>query len=186
MRYRSTIPLAIGAIVLAAFGCAVPKTNTVTVHNSVATASHARVQPMPNNPGWVLLPRPDPVHLAKPARKRPEKKLVRAGRYSPTPVPPPVLAFYSCSAIMKLWDEEGGNPRAAYIAAEIAMAESGGNPSAISPTDDFGLWQINGSWGRLATLDPRANARSAIYISADGTNWSPWTTYQTGAYIGRC
>ena len=48
------------------------------------------------------------------------------------------------------------------MAAEIAMAESGGNPNAISPTDDFGLWQINASNGSLATLNPFQNAKSAI------------------------
>lgn len=99
---------------------------------------------------------------------------------------PPYLGYYDCSALENLWISEGGNSGVAFIAAEIAMAESGGNPSAISPTDDFGLWQINGSWGALASLNPYTNARAAISISGDGTNWSPWTTYTTGAYIGRC
>ena len=72
------------------------------------------------------------------------------------------------------------------MAAEIARAESGGNPNAISPTDDFGLWQINASNGSLATLNPYANARSAIILSHDGTNWGPWTTYHIGAYYGQC
>ena len=72
------------------------------------------------------------------------------------------------------------------MAAEIAMAESGGNPNAISPTDDYGLWQINASNGALATLNPYENARSAIILSDDGTNWDPWTTYTSGAYSGRC
>jgi hypothetical protein len=67
------------------------------------------------------------------------------------------------------------------------MAESGGNPNAISPTDDFGRWQINGSNGALATLNAFQNAKSAIILSADdGTNWGPWTTYHSGAYYGRC
>jgi hypothetical protein len=66
------------------------------------------------------------------------------------------------------------------------MAESGGNPNAISPTDDFGLWQINASNGSLATLNPYENARSAIVLSHDGTDWDPWTTYHIGAYYGQC
>ncbi len=70
------------------------------------------------------------------------------------------------------------------MAAEIAMAESGGNPNAISPTNDFGLWQINGSNGSLATLNPSANAHSAVVLSDNGTNWRPWTTYTSGAYCG--
>jgi hypothetical protein len=93
---------------------------------------------------------------------------------------------YSCSSLEQLWDQAGGNPSDAFMAAEIAMAESGGNADAISPTDDYGLWQINVSNGSLATLDPYANAKSAIDLSDDGTNWDAWTTYTSGAYMGRC
>jgi LysM repeat protein len=93
---------------------------------------------------------------------------------------------YSCSALEGLWDQAGGATSAARMAAEIAMAESGGNPNAISPTDDFGLWQINASHGSLATLNPYQNARSAITLSDDGNNWNPWTTYRTDAYYSRC
>jgi LysM repeat protein len=92
----------------------------------------------------------------------------------------------SCSGLEKLWEQAGGSSGEAFIAAEIAMAESGGNPNAISPTDDFGLWQINGSNGALATLNPFQNAKSAITLSDNGTNWNPWTTYHSGAYSGRC
>jgi LysM repeat protein len=94
--------------------------------------------------------------------------------------------MYSCSGLEQVWEQEGGSPAAALMAAEIAMAESGGNPNAISPTDDFGLWQINGSNGSLATLNPFQNAKSAITLSDNGTNWNPWTTYHSGAYSGRC
>ena len=94
--------------------------------------------------------------------------------------------MYSCSGLEQIWEQEGGSPAAALMAAEIAMAESGGNPNAISPTDDFGLWQINGSNGSLATLNPFQNAKSAITLSDNGTNWNPWTTYHSGAYSGRC
>lgn len=93
---------------------------------------------------------------------------------------------YSCSGLEQLWEQAGGSPGAAFMAAEIAMAESSGNPNAISPTDDYGLWQINASNGALATLNPLANAKSAIVLSGNGTNWGPWTTYRTGAYYGRC
>ena len=96
------------------------------------------------------------------------------------------LGQYSCSALEGLWEQAGGSPAHALLAAEIARAESSGNPSAISPTDDFGLWQINASNGSLATLNPYQNARSAIVLSHDGTNWGPWTTYHSGAYYGQC
>ncbi len=94
---------------------------------------------------------------------------------------------YSCSRLESLWISQGGNPSHAFMAAEIAMAESGGNSYAISPTADYGLWQINRwAWGNLASLDPASNARAAIRISYNGTNWNPWTTYRIGAYHGRC
>jgi len=92
----------------------------------------------------------------------------------------------SCSGLEQLWDSAGGNPGDAFMAAEIAMAESGGNQYALSPTDDYGYWQINASNGSLATFNAYGNARSAIILSQDGTNWSPWTTYTSGAYVGRC
>jgi Lysozyme like domain len=93
---------------------------------------------------------------------------------------------YSCSGLESLWKEAGGSSGEAFMAAEIAMAESGGNPNAISPTDDFGLWQINGSHGSMATLNPLGNARAAISISGNGSNWGAWTTYTSGAYHGKC
>jgi hypothetical protein len=94
--------------------------------------------------------------------------------------------IYSCSSLESLWEEAGGSSGTAFMAAEIAKAESGGNPNAVSPTDDFGLWQINGSHGSMATLDPLGNARAAISISGGGRNWGAWTTYTSGAYAGRC
>jgi LysM repeat protein len=93
---------------------------------------------------------------------------------------------YNCSSLESLWRQAGGSPAHALMAAEIARAESGGNPNAISPTDDFGLWQINASNGALSTLNAYENARSAIILSHDGTNWDPWTTYHIGAYYGQC
>src|SRR5580692_4690852 len=92
----------------------------------------------------------------------------------------------SCSGLEQLWDSAGGNPSDAFMAAEIAEAESGGNQYALSPTDDYGYWQINASNGALATFNAYGNARSAIILSDDGSNWNAWTTYHTGAYEGRC
>jgi LysM repeat protein len=92
-----------------------------------------------------------------------------------------------CSGLEQLWDSAGGNPADAFMAAEIAMAESGGNQYAVSSTDDIGYWQINAPiWGSLATYDPAGNAQAAVQISGDGSDWGPWTTYQTGAYEGQC
>ena len=92
----------------------------------------------------------------------------------------------SCSGLEELWESAGGSSAKAFMAAEIAMAESGGNQYALSPTDDYGYWQINASHGALATFNALGNAKAAITISDDGTDWAPWTTYTTGAYEGRC
>jgi LysM repeat protein len=92
-----------------------------------------------------------------------------------------------CSGLEALWEDAGGSHAAAFMAAEIAMAESGGRQYALSPTDDYGYWQINGSHGpAMATFDAYGNARAAIAISGDGTDWEPWTTFVTSAYQGRC
>lgn len=92
-----------------------------------------------------------------------------------------------CSGLEALWEAAGGSHAAAFTAAEIAMAESGGRQYAVSPTNDYGYWQINGSHGpAMATFNPIGNAKAAIAISGNGTNWRAWTTYVTGAYVGRC
>ena len=96
----------------------------------------------------------------------------------------------SCSGLEALWESAGGSPGTAFMAAEIATAESGGRQYATDADGngsvDRGYWQINSIWGALSTYDAAGNARAAIQISHDGTDWGPWTTYQTGAYAGRC
>jgi hypothetical protein len=104
--------------------------------------------------------------------------------------PEPAGGLLPCSGLEQLWDSAGGNPADAFIAAEIAMAESGGNQYATDHdadgSVDEGYWQINTSNGALATYDAYGNARSAITLSGDGSDWSPWVTYQTGVFSGLC
>lgn len=70
--------------------------------------------------------------------------------------------------------------------AAIGMAESGGNPNAISPTHDYGVWQINKHyWGGLFAehpwYSPSASAWMACYIwKRQGYN--AWATYNHGTY----
>lgn len=97
------------------------------------------------------------------------------------------MAKYNYEALKALWIANGGNPAAAGIAAAVALAESGGNSDAISPpnsngTLDRGLWQINSIHGAKSTTDINANAKAAIAISSNGTNWNPWTVFKSGAY----
>ena len=92
----------------------------------------------------------------------------------------------SCSGLEALWVEAGGSPAAEVTAASIAMAESGGNQFATGTVGERGYWQINPVNGSLSTYDPYGNARAAVIMSGNGANWSPWTTYTSGAYSGRC
>ena len=95
-----------------------------------------------------------------------------------------------CSQLEALWESVGGSAGAAFTAAEIAEAESSGQQYATNGnsngTVDRGYWQINSSHGSLSTFDAHGNARAAVLISSDGADWTPWTTYQTGAYAGKC
>jgi Lysozyme like domain len=94
---------------------------------------------------------------------------------------------YSYAQLEGVWNQAGGNPQAASMAAAIATAESGGNSAAYDNDSngsvDRGLWQINSVHGSQSTFDVMGNARAAVAISNNGTNWSPWVTYQTGAYL---
>ena len=92
----------------------------------------------------------------------------------------------SCNGLEELWEQAGGSHAEAFMAAEIAMAESSGRQFATGPFGERGYWQINPNHGSLSTYDPLGNAKSAIIISDDGTNWHPWTTFLTGAYQGKC
>jgi hypothetical protein len=92
----------------------------------------------------------------------------------------------SCHGLEQLWEKAGGSPAHAFMAAEIAMAESSGRQFATGPVGERGYWQINTNHGSLSTYDPLGNARAAVIISANGTNWHPWTTFISGAYRGRC
>lgn len=78
------------------------------------------------------------------------------------------------------------------LAAAVAMAESGGNPTIVGDTGpgvngpSYGLWQIDvyyhPSYTQAQLDDPTTNARAALAISSNGTNWTPWSTYNSGAY----
>lgn len=70
-------------------------------------------------------------------------------------------------------------------AIAVALAESGGDSKAISPTGDYGLWQINkkahptliasGDWS-----DGKANTEMARKVWKDaGGSFSPWSTYKS-------
>lgn len=92
----------------------------------------------------------------------------------------------SCGGLEQLWEEAGGSSAVAETAAAIAMAESGGEQDAYNPSGASGYWQILGSVVAGDIFDPLVNAENAVakYDAAGG--FSPWVTYTTGAYAGRC
>lgn len=87
------------------------------------------------------------------------------------------MPTFTYAQLEYIWCQAGGSQQTAALAAAIAMAESGGNSDAISPSNDYGLWQVNKTYhGACATLDVMTNARCAVQISNGGSNWQPWCT----------
>jgi hypothetical protein len=73
------------------------------------------------------------------------------------------------------------------LAAAVAMAESGGNPFAVGDGGtSFGLWQIHApvhpEFDTTQLMVASYNAHAALLISKSGTDWTPWSTYNSGAY----
>lgn len=97
------------------------------------------------------------------------------------------MTKYSFAELEGIWENAGGSLLAAPMAAAIAMAESGGDSNSTNNngngTQDRGLWQINSIHGSQSTFDVTANARAAVAISSNGTNWRPWCTAWSN---GRC
>lgn len=83
-------------------------------------------------------------------------------------------------------------------AVAIALAESGGNPTARGVNSDShhsvdrGLWQINSYWHREVSdaqaYSPGGAATAAFKISKSGNDWHEWATFTNGkgaAQLGR-
>lgn len=97
------------------------------------------------------------------------------------------------TAIATLFMVSGGTPGWAGLMAGIAIAESGGWPTAKNPTDQhtngsqgsWGLWQIGSTHGPggfgtrtpawvQSMLTPKVNAREAVALSNHGAYLLPW------------
>lgn len=70
------------------------------------------------------------------------------------------------------------------------MAESGGDPFAINfadPGGSYGLTQINAAANGPTATDTLGNPTEAFTqmfnLSNGGTNFSPWSTFNSGAYL---
>jgi len=101
------------------------------------------------------------------------------------------VTTYTYAQLEQLWINNGGAKNLAPVAAAIAEAESGGNAAATNPTDNngtqtsWGLWQVsNGTHAQPVPniLDPNVNAAQAVAKYNGANGWSPWGTYDSGAY----
>ena len=93
------------------------------------------------------------------------------------------MTIFTPAQIRGFWEYAGGAAGAARVAVAVALAESGGDNTAVSPSSDYGLWQINAAWfGRFCGLTwntwwgPDVNACAAVHISNAGANWAAWCT----------
>lgn len=82
-------------------------------------------------------------------------------------------------------------------AVAVALAESGGDPSAYNPEraagaaqgkGSFGLWQIyisaHPEFAGSNLFDPQTNAAAAFAVySAAGNSFRPWSTFKNNAYL---
>lgn len=94
---------------------------------------------------------------------------------------------YTFSDLVQLLQSAGLDSASAATGAAVALAESGGDPGAVGDAGtSFGLWQIHlpahPDVTQACALDPRCAAAAAARISNLGLDWSPWTTWRTGAY----
>jgi Lysozyme like domain len=98
---------------------------------------------------------------------------------------------YTFGQLEALWINNGGSKAVAPVAAAIALAESGGCSTALNPTDNggtqssFGLWQISNGTHQAPAADPydaNVNAKLAVAKWTNAGGFSPWGTYNSGAY----
>lgn len=132
-----------------------------------------------------------PVSVTARTPKNPKKEKINDG-YGNNGDGVTVRGVGKYAAVVNAARDAGFRGDALVTAVAIAIAESGGNPQAVSPlnsngTRDYGLWQINSvhrSSGFDTTLGLSAeyNAKWAYKISSGGKNWRPWSTYWSNPF----
>ena len=94
------------------------------------------------------------------------------------------------------WKSAGLSAGTAVTATAVGLAESsctasatnrnGATSGCASGSVDRGMWQINSCYHAEVSVtcafDAVCNAKAAYRISSSGTNWRPWSTYNSGAY----
>ena len=102
------------------------------------------------------------------------------------------MSSLSIAQLTQLAQNAGFSGSALQTAVAIALAESSGNPSvvgdtSITPGGSVGLMQINlaahPEYSAADLMDPQANMDAAFQIYQAAGGFTPWTTYNTGAYV---
>ncbi|MDP9094358.1 MAG: hypothetical protein M3N95_15845, partial [Actinomycetota bacterium] len=204
-RRRLSLAVGLGLIAIAcgASALAIPGSSRNASAATSQPAQPAYLQPIGSLVRAHVVPPPalsgDTGHIGIPANLKP-------GQRSGIPSASGIVAYQgapgtlTAAALATLALEQGCSSGAAATAAAIAMAESGGSPSAqgdIALMDSVwdwsaGLWQIRGlrsERGSGALRDSIANqgiaknAAAMYVISGACSDWTPWSTYNTGAYL---
>lgn len=97
------------------------------------------------------------------------------------------MATFSFAQLQQALQQAGLDSASSAIGAAIALAESGGRSDAVGDQGtSFGPWQIHlpahPDVTQACAMDLMCAAAATVKISSGGTNWNPWTTFQTGAY----
>jgi hypothetical protein len=131
-----------------------------------------RWRPLPRVLGLLWRGPSDPVHFSVSGHARGGfiRRFASGGRLSH-------------ADLARLWIRAGGDPGRSDVMAAIALAESGGSPSARNASGASGLWQILGQEVPGNILDPLTNARNAVWKFRH-QGLGAWVVYSTGAYKG--
>ena len=119
----------------------------------------------------------EPLHAATPAATCTQKSTLAGTHLSDKQI-----AQYARNA--------GLHGNGLIISIAVALAESQGWTKAVlintDCSHDRGVWQINSRWhGEVSddqAFNPTTCAQAAARISSNGNDWTPWTTYNNGAY----
>jgi Lysozyme like domain len=112
------------------------------------------------------------------------------------PAAPMPVTAHGAAGLAVAAAQAGFTGQGLRLAVAVGLAESGGSPTARGPNPptpgcltgsiDRGAWQLNDCYHPEVTdscADDLACAASATYrISAAGTDWREWTTFESGAY----
>src|SRR5690554_6192129 len=102
------------------------------------------------------------------------------------------MAVISDTAIAEAAASAGFSGQDLVTAVAVALAESGGNATAVNDEEpdgstSYGLWQINSVHSSLLSTgnwrDPKSNAHMAFVIwERAGRKWTPWGAFNNQSY----